>query len=258
MRTNHRADYAIKTRIEILVLIITILSFCGCRNNSTEPLPITTSNYMPLNVGDVRQLVYPADSATVLMKVIGKLSRKDGAEVFAMEWTTGIQKPDTQYYMIKDGFYTATELDSDSHAPNPFWEQRLAKLHPVNGETWKHTLGSSDSTFFTASYYQEVQTFCRKFTNVYGFILMETRAGNTDTIMTPFYAESIGFIGTGLNGDLQLFASASYIKVANQEYGSLWPAKNPRPMQLAKVNISNKLRNQTIVMYSLLGAKSTN
>ena len=190
------------------------------------------------------------------MNVVGSLNRQDGAEVFAIEWTSGIQKSDTYYYMIKDGFYMATELDSDSHAPNPFWEQRLAKIHPVNGETWKHTLGSPDSIFITASYHTEMQTFCGKFSDVYGFTLIETRAGQTDTILTPFYAENIGYIGTCLNSDPQTFASTSYIKVANQEYGTLWPAKNLLPTGLAKGTIINRLRIQDLAAYSLLGVKN--
>ncbi|RPI05613.1 MAG: hypothetical protein EHM64_05985, partial [Ignavibacteriae bacterium] len=95
MRTNQRGDYIIKVRVEILLLIITVLSFCSCKNNSTEPLPVENSSYMSLNAGDVRQLVNPADSATVLMKVTGGLYRKDGIPVYAMEWTTGVLKPDT-------------------------------------------------------------------------------------------------------------------------------------------------------------------
>jgi hypothetical protein len=242
-----------KTRIGILILIVTVLTFCGCKKNSTEPLPVTTTTYTPLNTGDVRQLVYLADSSTTLMKVVGTLKRKDGVEVFAMEWTYGIQRPDTLYYIIKDGFFMSTELDSDSSSTNPFGEQRLGKINPVNGETWLHTLGDSDSIYVTATYYHEQRILCGTFTNVYGFTMTERSAGHIDTMMTPFYAENIGYIGTGLISNLKLDFSASYIKVANQEYGALWPAKT---VGLPKRNINYKLSFQAIAAYSLLGDKN--
>jgi hypothetical protein len=242
-----------KTKIEILILAITVLSFYGCKRNSTEPLPVTNTTYTPLNTGDVRQLVYLTDSSTTLMKIVGTLKRRDGAEVFAMEWTYGTQRPDTQYYLIKDGFFMSTELSSGSSSINPFGEQRLGKVNPVNGETWLHTLGSSDSLFFTATYCKELRTLCGTFTNVYGFTMTEVSAGHIDTMMTPFYAENIGYIGTGSISNLRLDFSASYIKVANQEYGSLWPAKT---VGLYKRNINNKLSIQAIAAYSLLGVKT--
>jgi hypothetical protein len=262
--------YIMKTRIEILILVITVLSFCGCKKNSTEPLPGTNSTYMSMNIGDVRQLVFLTDSSTILMKVVGTTKRTDGLDVFVVEQTYGVglfnEYPDTSYYMIKDGYYMSTNLypfDSTSNpqrpfnSTNPFAEERLGKVNPINGETWKQTLGDPDSSFFTASYYKEQHTFCGTFTNVYGFTLTEVNAGKINTILTTFYAENIGYIGTDWNDDSQLNVSATYVKVANQVYGALWPTKNTVPhIHLSKRGINHKFSVRAIAAYSLLGVKN--
>lgn len=71
-----------------------------------------TTSYTPLNVGDVRQLIFRGDSSTTLMSVVGKTNRSDGTEVFIEDWKYGTQAPTVSYYLVKDGYFLATELDS--------------------------------------------------------------------------------------------------------------------------------------------------
>jgi len=241
------------TRNKTIILIITIFAISGCKKNSVEPLPSTNKNYIPINIGDVRQIVSLADSSTILMKVVGTRKRSDSTKVFEMEWTYGIQKPNTHYYLLKDGYFMSTNLTSDSDSVNPFKEQRLGKVTPVNSEMWKSIIGSSDSTFFIASYYKELNTLCGTFSNVYGFTLTQTVGGIIDTILTPYYAENIGYIGTDAQ---QMALRASYLKVANHEYGTLWPAKNVSSVGLSKRNVNNNILVQVITAYSLLGNKN--
>ena len=249
-----------KTRIEILILVIAVLSFCGCKKNSTEPLPVTNSTYIPMNIGDVRQLVFLADSSTILIKVVGTTKRTDGLDVFVVEQTYGLglfyEYPDTSYFIIKDGYFMSTSLypfDSTygySDSTNPFGEQRLGKVNPVNGDTWIDYIKGSNTSIVTATYYKELVTFCGTFTNVYGFNFF-------DSGLTVFYAENIGYIGTDFNSlSSNIQIRASYIKVANQEYGALWPTKNTRPYLLSKRNLNHKFSVQAIAMYSLLGVKN--
>jgi hypothetical protein len=129
-------------------------------------------------------------------------------------------------------------------------------VNPVNGETWIHTLGAPDTTFFTAKFYKEQHTLCGTFNNVYGFTLTNMVYGNIDTILTPFYAENIGYIGTDWNNNRQPNVRASYIKVSNKEYGSLLPLKNGLSLGSSKMNNSNRLRLQFAVMFTFLGAQT--
>jgi hypothetical protein len=175
----------------------------------------------------MRQLVYSVDSSTILMKVPYPSKRQDGTDIFAIEWTYGTQEPDTSFYLIKDGFFMATEVKAVSDSTNPFREQRLAKVNPTDGESWKHTLGNLDSTFFTAKYLKERHTYCGTFSDVFAFVLTNSNAGTTDTILTTFYAKNIGYVGTDVNKDLYPDIQASYIKVGNQQFGALWPPKSP-------------------------------
>ncbi len=250
------------TRNNIIALIIIVIAFSGCKKNSVEPLPSTitakttnTSNagYTPINIGDVRQIVNLADSSTILMNIVGTRKRSDSVDVFIMEWTYGTQPPDTLYYLIKDGFFTGTNITADSNSVNPFEEQRIGKVNPVNNETWQNFIGYSDSSFVIASYYKDRSTLCGTFPDVYGFTFTYRSSGIIDTILTAFYADNIGYIRTDYNKNAQgLTWEASYIKVANQVYGTLWPAKDLSSPGLSKRSVSN---NIIVNAYSLLGNK---
>jgi hypothetical protein len=205
-----------------------------------------------MNVGDVRQIVFLSDSMTELRKIVRTVKRKDGLDVFAEELTVGTARPDTLYYLIRDGFFMATELDSGSNPVNPFREQRLARINPTNGENWKHTLGYTDTTYFYTKYIGEQQALCGTFPNVYGFILTNTYNGILDTIMTIFYAPNVGYIGTDIDKDFRHEVSTSYVKVGDQVFGSQWPARNPSP----DASGGSQFKRRTLATYSLMGRQT--
>lgn len=212
----------------IAFLLLSMLFVWNCPGN---PLSIEmTTSYTPLDVGDIRQLVFHGDSSTTLMSVVGKTNRSDGTEVFIEEWKYGKQSvPFVSYYLVKDGYYMATELDTTSDddinkAINPFGEQRLAKSHPVDGETWIHTLGRYDGAFWVSESIRKLNTLCGTFDNVFAFTLFE-KPGSS--ILTTYYAGGVGYLGTSTSFFPGLDFSCSYIKVNGKVYGHLWPAKDP-------------------------------
>ena len=238
-----------KTQIFILLVFCLLLFIYAC-TKSTQPSQV--SNYIPWNIGDARQIVYCADSSTILLRVVLTSKRQDGADIFALEWTYGTHEPDTFYYLFKDGFFLSTNLEAGVDSINPFREQRLGRVHPTDGESWKHTLGDLDSVYFTARHLNKQSTYSGIFYDVFAFVLTGQTGGRIDTILTTFYAQHIGWIGTSLNRDFRLDYSASYIKVDNLEYGSMMPAKNPSP-PMKVPSVSNK---QIIDPYFILGMRT--
>jgi hypothetical protein len=224
------------TRFLFAIAPIIIVLQLSCAE-PTDPPVEPESNYAPLNKGDIRQIVFAFDSSTFLMRVLDSRKRQDGRDVFGMEQTEGTQPPDTFYYLIKDGYYMATDLQLHQDSINPFYEQRLAKVHPVNGEIWQHFEGETYPHYLKAIFFNEIATLCATFKNVFGVMLTDS-LGRVDTILTVFYAENVGWIGSDIDNDFQPDASLTYAKVADREIGKLWPAKNfpnhPSPSPLAR------------------------
>jgi len=243
----------IKTFAQILISVLISVLLCACSKSSVSS-EAAASSYMLLNVGDVRQLVYQNDSSTVRWNIVGTTKRKDGTDVFIGQYIPGTEPPDTAYYFLRDGYFLSTLLDTSANwgynPTNPYWEQKLARLYPTNGEQWHIIVGENDSTSFVAAHFQEKKVLCGNFLDVYGFTYTYYSNGMLDTMLTPFYAPNIGFIGTDINRDLQPDVSASYLKVGGREMGSLWPAKNPSP---AGTNAERIRRNR--ILRSIFGIR---
>jgi hypothetical protein len=235
-------------KIIFTIALLPLLMISSCSDTITSPSTSPTVNYTPWNVGDIRQIVAAVDSTTVLINVLFTAQRQDSSEVFATSWTYGVERPDTFYYMIRNGFFISTNLKLGSDSTNPYFEQRLGKENPTEGESWKAYNNTSDSAVFTAKYFKEQSVICGVFQNVFGFILTCPHLGKIDTLLTPFYALNVGFIGTDYDRDMHLDVKASYIKVGGKEYGKLWPAKSFGPG-------ADILNRKKIIQYLLLGAK---
>jgi hypothetical protein len=184
---------------------------------------------MSLHVGDIRQIITVMDSSTLLWTVIRKTVRRDGVSVFCMEWKTGTSSKMTYYYLIKDGYFLGTELDTTSRTDidlsvNPFNEQRLAKLYPSPGEFFIHTPGDLNSPHWISTKEDSIKTFCGVFDDVYSFSL----CGNLEStqLLKTYYARGVGYIGTSGFPSSELDFMVSYVKVSSISIGSLWPEKD--------------------------------
>ena len=211
----------------------------------TEPSPSgeIQNNYAPLNVGDVRQVIRQYDSSTTLYRIIYNTKRQDGKTAFAVELTFGTQSPDTGYFIINNGFYMLTNLNSGSDPLNPFEEQILAEINPTDGDRFVNLIDYPDTLFLAAKYYPQRNTICGTFNNVFGFISTFQHAGVPDTEETYFYAKYIGYIGA-YSHTSSINYEVAYIKVGNQEYGKLWPAKNLSPISNTTEKSSRQLIKQ--------------
>ncbi len=210
--------------------------------------------YMPLNVGDIRQMVWVEDSSTVLWTITGKALRKDGIPVYCMEWKTGTSFTETYYYLNKDGYFLATELDTTritSIDPkiNPFGEQRLAKLRPTDGEQFLHTPGDSDITYWITQREEPVQTLCGLFEDVYSFTLVVSL--EQSWLLQTYYARGYGYLGTSGFFSDSLDYMVTFIKVGDVTKGSLWPEKDFG-------EFSNHMTKKKMYDYLLNGYRMTN
>ncbi|MEJ2536657.1 MAG: hypothetical protein P8048_06350 [Calditrichia bacterium] len=228
----------------VLYPLFIFLIFLSCQNFMGGMTGDKNDNqsYMPLNVGDVRQIIMLEDSSTLLMSIVGTVRRSDGRVVYAMEWKWGFFEPDTLYYLNRNGYFLGTELDTTdgyhiNSTVNPFGEQRLAKLYPEDGEIFTHTPGSSDNAFWICRKEQPLKTFCGIFSDVFSFNLYDTL--NFQPFMETFYGKGYGYLGTSAFSSPEPDFLASYISVGNKTVGSIWPTKNPGGLMKNSENRKN-------------------
>ena len=215
---------------KILFLLVGI-GLAGC-TKSTQPYS-PPDTYIPYYVGDTRQIIFAFDSSTVLERIVGTVDRSDGLEVFLTERSYGTQPPETLYFALSNDYFVTTALDSSRHYPgNPFQEQRIAKAHPHDGDTWKQFVGTSDSLFFTAHHLDSVFTFAGTFMDAFAFTQTITDNGMSHDEGTVIFARNIGFAGTNVAN--QPYVRVSYVRVLGVEYGARWPARNS-PSRLTSI-----------------------
>ena len=236
-----------------LLFISFLILFC----DKTIIPDIDDSTFAPLNVGDVRQLIDPADSSTNLLSVIGKTERTDGQEVFIQTWKYGTHDPDTSYYFIFNGYYMSTQLDTvkDSlgnyNKQNPFQEQRLAVEHPNEGEKYIQIVGDSLSMIRMTKYFGTFNSFAGSIDSTFAFIMFENfDTVYIDTFLILCFAKDIGWVGTYYGSFNNLIVSLSYVKIGNEAIGELFPEKDP-------MEYSNRLKKLKVLLsyYSLIGKK---
>ncbi|MGE5365198.1 MAG: hypothetical protein ACM3SM_13795 [Bacteroidota bacterium] len=202
-----------------------LLLFYGC-SKSTEPEEQKSGPYASLAVGDVRQFINLADSSTILYEIIDKTHRQDGQEIFLGRWSYGTDTSKRiSYYCLKDGYLMSTELtpvqDTAKVKVNPFYEQRIAKIFPKDGDEWDNIVGDIYPEKFKASFIGKKITACGEFGNVYCFAL--------DEIIRVYYAENFGIIASepaGASDVNFLGVSLCYLRVGGIEKGRRLPPKD--------------------------------
>jgi hypothetical protein len=226
-----------KNKIFFLLSILIGCTLLSC-SESTTPNDSSPS-YVPLNVGDERQLLFTTDSSTVYYTVKAQLNRSDGLKIFEYNWYYGTDTiPGILYYALKDGYFIATLLDtlrdSTYYLPdNPFREQRLAKLYPKDGDAWLNIPGDSSATYFVAKNIGSQRTPAGLFYNCFSFTL--------DDIVSINYAKGIGHISSIVLPDSNGFLS-TYLKVGGKVYGKKIPPKDPVfPAKSSRKNFNNLL-----------------
>lgn len=216
------------SRFILFIPVLFIAVFLNSCTESTEPENDDQTPYMMLNVGDARQYyrIENNDTLTVFWEITGTARRSDDSKVFIGKWQYGTDTSSgISYYMIKDGYFVATELEPVEGPfeikSNPYREQRLAKVYPKAGDSWVHTPGDAEPDTFRAVYAGKISTSCGEFQRVYRFRLKET--------MNILYAPGFGHIGAesqAVSDGYKTDVSLCYIKVNGQVRGKLMPAMN--------------------------------
>jgi hypothetical protein len=212
--------YTMKLILMYSILLSILFNRCS---DSVEP-EIQNLPYVSLTVGDERQYFFETDSSTIQYTIKEKLARSDGYPVYSWEWYYGKDTiPVTGYYGIKDGFFISTELDTvqDSSyylTENPYYEQRLAKLYPKDGDLWQNIVGDSSARYFIARNIGTQVTPAGVFNNTFSFTL--------DNFLSVNYSKGVGHIASIVLIDSTKLLSC-YLKVNGKVYGKKIPPRDP-------------------------------
>jgi hypothetical protein len=219
--------------MRFMILIITVLILFTLLTQCDKILSerVMPQNYTPVSIGDVTQLILMPDSSTIKFSITGQTKRKDGLNVFQGEWKYGTLNPLTFHYYLSDGYFIATELDTFSNdsilaAVNPFREQRLAMSYPRGGDTWLHTMGDPDSSYWVTTVADPFPTLFGDIEDVHGFDLYLWK-DDVSPSLTTFYGPGLGWIGSSwYSGQGVSRVTCSYKKISGNTYGELWPEKD--------------------------------
>jgi hypothetical protein len=203
------------------LILASLLSITACEK-STEPLDgiinPSSNEYMSLNIGDIRQFSMPYstnDTIYTVWKITGKTFRSDGIEVFISEWSTYDYRPQNKYLehcFIKDGFYYFTELEKSLKVNgNPYFEQKLAKIKPQEGDTWLQTEGFNPGDSITAKRIYNFVTPAGTFFDVYSFVSI---FGSK-----TYYSKYYGYLGISFSDDRSDLFIVNYMKIKGKEIG---------------------------------------
>jgi hypothetical protein len=214
--------------------IAILLLWTGCAKNPADSSDLAR-NYTPLHVGDQTQVYNVTSQATILMTVSGTTYRSDGKKVYIWEWYNGQDEVPyfIDYVFMEDGYLVSTQLDPipanhPLYLTNPFFDQKLAKSSPRDGDLWQHHAGDTDQSFWLASKSTFDQTLLDTEKAVFRFSLY---LSNTDTTpyMHTYYAAGLGYLGSKTQTEKTYLCS--YKKIGQAEFGNLLPAKNGAKQQ---------------------------
>ncbi len=195
-----------------LLLLAAILYLVSCNVNQPQLQEYT---YVPLHVGDMRQLMHEQDSFVDNYAIIGKTFRKDGREVFIEVNTYGMYS-DTSYLFLQDGFCNFTAIDT------PFMELKNCQEKPADGYSW-YTYGQR--FYYSYSYVNNYKTFAGEFSETF---LLER--SDYELFLRNYYGKNIGVIGAEFidsTGRTESRFLLSYAKIDGKEYGHLLPPREP-------------------------------
>lgn len=214
-----------ESKLYLIFFAITIFSLSIISCSETVAPGLAPQPYMSLTIGDERQIVSITDSSTVQWVITDTLRRSDGQLVFQTKWYYGTGTvPNIQYYLIQDGFFKSTSLDTLRDTTSfvigsYFGEQKLAKIYLLDNDTWANQFyshGDTTLSTFLAKYHGQFIADTETFNLCFRF---ETNFG-----ASIYYAQNIGYVGILLSDSTG--SLASYIKINGREYGIKVPPKN--------------------------------
>jgi len=211
------------------MLFVSVLIFVISCSNPVDPYE-DSKEYSSLNVGDMRQFCYPFSeflTTKYLWIISGKTKRSDGLEVFICDSynSTNPKYKYTSYYFIKDGYYYSTELEKTNNISyNPYFEQKLAKVYPKEGESWVQysELAANDTVkyYLTTHFLKEFNTPARNFKDVCQLTSSMIIRNEKLEDSYIYYTKYFGYIGrSNINNPPSLLV-VNYMKINGKEIGS--------------------------------------
>jgi hypothetical protein len=215
-------------RLLILFLFVISCDLNSSRNNHRENI---SDSYTPLAIGNVHQYYFSDDSSTWLHEIVACTTRTDGQIVYVNQFQYGTYQPSYDYFYIKNGYYTVTNLDTirDStgtfNTMNPFRECMIGVENPADGMTWISRVGDLTANPWRAEYEESKLTIAGRIQNVFAF---HTECDTIRCFQSIYYGKGIGWLGSAFFGDTtSLYPELCYAKIGNYEIGKLLPPKNP-------------------------------
>ena len=247
--------YIMKKLVYSSYLFLALLLLIQCKSTTTAESSSELS-FTPLSVGDITQIIFTSDSSTTLFSMIGTTKRKDGKEIIIGTFKYGTQEPDTFYYLLSDGYFITSRIDSVTYDSsvvnvNPFREQRLAKSYPESGDSWLHTIGDPDSIYWIAEKQDTFSSYFGNINDVFKFTLYENMYS---PFLNTYYAKNMGWIGSTSFGydSTEFMFKCSYKKILGKVYGELWPEKDISGFK----TILNKNQYHEFIQTNILGVTS--
>lgn len=217
---------------KIIFIIKIIFMFFLMTLNSCDKSPTEINYYneykpyMTLKIGDIRQYFSSSDNFYLQWKITDTTYRSDGLKVFVIEeliFNSSITFKTVHYNYTNNEYFIETQLDTifdpKINIENPFLEERLAKIYPLDNQVFIRNIGSleTEKVYFKINLLDSLETPIAKFKNVAKYIQFDADSLNGIYV---YYAPEIGHIGSTLlreNSSSEVFIK--YIKVNDFELG---------------------------------------
>ncbi len=230
-----------KLGLLVLAAIITIVVLNSCEKGTEPNTQSKRYPYITLKIGDIHQYKNKLGNAYFQWEVVGTTKRTDSLEVFVFdEWiilSNEIWKGQNYYY-LNDEYCIITQLDTidslEIELENPFFEQRIAKIHPDEGDYYQTNIGVPESgkIFMSISFIDSLVTYAKTFESVANYI---ATTPDTSENNKYYYAKSFGHVGTVSNsqsGTTEIYAT--YCKSDTSEIGVYIPFTSNKLFKLDK------------------------
>ena len=207
-----------------------LLAMWSC-DFSTSPDNVTQdAPFMSLHVGDIREYYDSLDNSYFKWEILNTTNRTDGLEVFTIEESFetiyGIFT-NISYYFIRNGNLFRSNLDTANNPAlkniNPFYEQKLAKLYPMEGDHFLITEGVPDSNrlYMHVHFLDSISTPIRTFFDIAEYTQIDS---NSTSEQKVFYTKEYGHLGTKIkNNSREGYILLNYLKLDGKEIGTFVP-----------------------------------
>ncbi len=247
-----------------MLLLFISLSCCSKKHDKVTPFYA-----IPLQIGNELQVAFFIDqNVYAIHSIIDTVFRTDGEKVYQglFKYYDGYSEFDYLYY--KDGYLIGTLLDTlyDSESPsgiaipdNPFFECKLAKIDPMDGDRWDHLSGLKaddyGATYMLAKRMDHFDTFFCRMNDVFRYDLYDML--QDPYIMSVYYANQMGYIGTSAFDSYYndtLTMAITYTRINGKEYGKKLDNTLSRPSyRTPEQNERYKKILHRALLYSLTG-----